>query len=375
MGKNYYTFVNYPWRNLVKQISFLVIIGLGTMLFFGCNQEQTLSNSLGNGIAMSGLEDSQGTINPKLGENYTKNPDSNYVLVEQIGFKHVKIAFDWQALEPTLGKKFNGEYLTHIQEQVSLAKNHNLKVILDMHNFARRGGEEKGLVIGKQISIGDFARTWKQLSSVFIQNDTVVAYNLMTEPFEMPTPTTPQNYSSSSTATQMYQKAVDEIRENGDKKLLIVQLDQWASIANFTANYGTDPKPWIIDPENKVLYEAHHYFDSNRSGYYKGEGINLKTSIETLKNEAKPYLDWCKRHNLKAYVGEIGIPNTPQLQPVLKEYLQFLRSNNANWTYWTMGVSGWYNSPTGVAPKTINRETKKSNGDIAPQLETLKEFL
>jgi endoglucanase len=361
-------------KQIVKVISAVSIIGIGIM-FFNFTKPSTISSKFGNGIAMSGLEDSQGIVNPVFEKDYTKNPESNYIKVQNTGFSHVKLAFDWQALEPTLNEPFNPEYLNHIKEQVATAKRHNLKVVLDMHNFGRRGGEEKGQVIGKQISVEQFADTWARLSNEFQNEDGIIAYNLMTEPFEMPVPTTPQNYLTNSTATQMYQKAVDVIRSQGDKKTLIVQLDQWASIANFTANYGSDPKPWISDPENNIMYEVHHYFDKDRSGYYKGEGTTPKTTFEEIRDEATPYLEWCKRNNIKAYIGEIGIPNTPAWQIMLAKYLTFIKTYDANWTYWTMGVEGWYNSPTGVAPNTINRETKKNNGVTSKQLETMKPFV
>jgi hypothetical protein len=39
----------------------------------------------------------------------------------------------------------------------------------------------------------------------------------------------------------------------------------WSGVANWNKQH---PKGWIMDRQNNILYEAHHYWDSDSSGHY-----------------------------------------------------------------------------------------------------------
>lgn len=324
-------------------------------------------SGLKHGIALSGMEDSQDDQNPILGENYTTNSEDSYTYFAQAGFDHIKLAFDWGALQPTLYGPLNKSYSQELLTQIEYARNNNLKVILDMHNFGRRGGEQNGVPIDGGININAFVDAWLKISELLDSDNTVIAYNLMTEPYNMPIPTTPDSINASS-ATRMMQEVVRKLREQGDTRILIVPLDQWSSAKNFVNIYGTNPKPWIDDP--RVMYEAHYYLDYDGSGKYSEETDSPKKEIRSIRKDLTPFLSWCQKQSVLCYLGETGVPNTPAWQPYLAEVYSIAKEYKIPVTYWAAGK--WYESSTGIQPKNNNFVTGQQNGEVPLQLTTIQ---
>ena len=61
------------------------------------------------------------------------------------------------------------------------------------------------------------------------------------------------------------QAAVTAIRSTGDRRVAFVEGYPWSAAADWSAHH---PRPWIADPLGKVRYEAHEYWDADRSGRY-----------------------------------------------------------------------------------------------------------
>jgi hypothetical protein len=61
------------------------------------------------------------------------------------------------------------------------------------------------------------------------------------------------------------QAAVDAIRARGDDTLIMVPGYEYSKVQRWAARH---PAPWIVDPANRIRYEAHHYWDSDTSSQY-----------------------------------------------------------------------------------------------------------
>ncbi len=150
-----------------------------------------------------------------------------------------------------------------------------------MHNYAEYWVEDPGRTVALKLGSSRlppsyFRNLWRRLSNNFKGNRTVVAYDLMNEPVNMPA----AGYASPQKAWESYsQDAVTAIRDNGDNKLIMVPGYHW-SMARLWDYHR--PKRWISDSANNYMYEAHHYFDEgtgdyNRSynsavGYWQNQG-------------------------------------------------------------------------------------------------------
>jgi endoglucanase len=61
------------------------------------------------------------------------------------------------------------------------------------------------------------------------------------------------------------QAAVEAIRSTGDVKTVFVSGYGGASPSQWLRYH---PRAWITDPVGQVRYEAHQYFDADRTGHY-----------------------------------------------------------------------------------------------------------
>lgn len=80
-----------------------------------------------HGINIAGLE-----------YGYTINTQETYTYFATKGFKTVRIPFKWERLQPNVGGQLDATYLAELDEEVTMAGNAGLQVILDMHNYGRR---------------------------------------------------------------------------------------------------------------------------------------------------------------------------------------------------------------------------------------------
>lgn len=199
------------------------------------------------------------------------------------------------------------------------------------------------------LTTAHFADFWDKVSEIYKNNDTVIGYDLMNEPHDMPVPTTTSNYSTTATATVMYQAAVDAIRANNDSKYCIVQLDHWANIHQFTTLYGTSPTPWITDALSKTIYSAHSYWDSDHSGTYSG-GWDSDNRLANMHEEVIPFMEWCQDQGVLCFIGEFGTPSDDdRWLSSLYTFYKYMDDYGV-WgaTYWALGDA--YSSTTSIQP-------------------------
>ncbi len=150
-----------------------------------------------------------------------------------------------------------------------------LKVILDMHNFGAYYRSETGkpkIGVRQDIGLGEitggqFADVWQRISTEF-KADPEVFYGLMCEPVDAETADKldcGKRTPAVGKWEEASQAALNAIRRNGDKKLILVSGYCYSGVTRWTTQH---PKKWIVDPEENYLYEAHNYWDRDGSGSY-----------------------------------------------------------------------------------------------------------
>jgi hypothetical protein len=184
------------------------------------------------------------------------------------GIELIRLQFRWERIQPTPGGPLNGTELRRLKAAVGRATAAGLKVILDVHNFGdyyiERNGRGVRFPIGSdRLPIRDFADLWRRLSRNFKGTPGIAGYGLMNEPAGMPRV---GDLSPKKVWERASQRALDAIRSNGDRRLVLVQGYEWAGAQNWPTNH---PTSWIEDPKDNFRYEAHHYWDRNNSGTYK----------------------------------------------------------------------------------------------------------
>lgn len=243
---------------------------------------------------------------------------------------------------------------------------------LDVAGDASSGGPLEQRLTDPNLPLSAWEDFWKKLSNAYKNEPTVFAYD-HNEPHDMPVPTTPNNYAtqvaqahgqSVATATTIGQAMVNAVRSTGDTKYVVVDMDHWANTHYFEQQYGTNPSPWITDilPQ-KVVYSGHYYFDSDHSGTYAGSSPPPAASVT---DEVTPFFDWCKTKQVPCYIGEFGVPNTSEWQPIMTHFLSLMKQHNIWWTQWAGG--DLYSSVTTIQP------TNSFTADRL-QMTTIRHFL
>ena len=223
-------------------------------------------------------------------------------------------------------------------------------VFLDAHDYAER------TINGTQQKLGDevytaekFARMWKMIAEAFKDNKNIWGYDLQNEP-----------KVSAANLVPIYQAAINAIRTVDTKAQIIVEGANWASAYEWIYGNRSDKlypeypstvdwsykasSNWdlanLVDPQNKIVFEAHGYFDKDNSGTYQ-KGYQ---EVDFRKRFA-PFLEWCKVNNKKALIGEFGVPyvgaktaSDERWMTVIDEAFDFFRSYQVNATYWCGGA-------------------------------------
>jgi endoglucanase len=284
------------------------------------------------------------------------------------GLALLRLPFRWERIQPRLGEALDDAELKRLKATVALVRKHHGEVILDVHNYGRycirRNGKKQECVIDQRmgstvvVSRDHFADLWRRLSQAFQDEPTVRAYGLMNEPHDLGT----------SDWQVISQAAVDAIRSENDKKLILVAGDGWSNAHRFPEVNGA--RAWIKDAADQVAYEAHCYFDHDNSGKYEldyDEELTRDARLEE-RGEARlrPFVGWCQKNRVRGFLGEYGIPaGDKRWQTVLARFLRALDDAGMDSCYWAAGER-WGNYPLSIQPR---RDFQKA----APQLHLLKQ--
>src|SRR5580700_3914738 len=306
---------------------------------------------------------------------YATAPTFDYFAARALPF--IRLQVKWERLQPTLNGPLDTTQLGYLQQDVAYAQAAGAVVSICPHNEARYATLESQVANydsdaciidnpcpGSPVNVtsDNFVNFWVQMSNVFKDDATVVAYDLTNEPHDM---------GVANWAT-IAQAAVSAIRNNGDTKTIMIEGDGWAN-ATYWAMYNGDT-PFITDPANNYYYEAQLYFDSDFSGTYAetyDQELAANPDLAVVGDtRLAPFVSWCQTNSVPCYLGEYGIPNTdPRWLNVLDNFLIVLDQAQMPGTYWAAGEL-WATVPT-CSCSFLSVEPSSNFTTDAEQLPTL----
>lgn len=272
----------------------------------------------------------------EFGENYlpgTYNVHYKYPSFTDIdyfadkGFKLLDIPFKWERIQKKPGGDIDAVELDIIEELVSYCEQKNIKVILSMHNFGRYNWAGTEYIIGtKTVPRQFFNEVWKQLANRFRKHTNIYAYDIMSEPHHM------GEFNWFETA----QQAINAIRKADGFTPVIVAGNNYADIEHWLEQ--SDELKNLTDPANKIIFDAHCYFDFDYSGRYRLPYDQNRVNENIGIKRAKPFIDWLKVNKKKGFIGEYGVPyDDARWLKALDVFLQYLNDNGINGNYWAAG--------------------------------------
>ncbi|WP_237564937.1 glycoside hydrolase family 5 protein [Blastopirellula marina] len=291
-----------------------------------------------------------------LHRDYTFNSRATVRYFCERGVTAFRIPISWERLQPELRGPLQADYCGNLQLLLSWIAEAKGTAILDLHNYGRyrvyRSGRPIEAVLGETtdgallLSEDDLADVWRKLAERLSDNPTVIAYGLMNEP----------HHIAAHVWKRASNRAVAAIRELDPDRWITVCGNEWATAQNFEEVNG--PEPWIRDPSNKTIYEAHAYFDADRSGKYEltfdQEAARDPQLSQRPQQVLTPFLSWCRRNGVHGYVGEVGVPKSEsRWHELLASGCRLIRDANCAIGYWAAG-EWWGDYPLSVQPESLD---------------------
>lgn len=194
------------------------------------------------------------------------------------GIRTIRLCVRWERIQPTRGAALGGQW-ANIQTMIANCASVGLKVIFDVHNFGGyyiKHSDGKGYkhllnvanaTTGLTVTTADLVDLWQRLSAEFAASSTVVAYDLMNEPWQI----SYQNWEAAS------QTVLSAIRALGDTKLIYMSPVVSPNWTPWTVEHPNGV--WWVDPANNTRMQHHYYPDRKTSGDFLETG---NTYPETL---------------------------------------------------------------------------------------------
>ncbi|HBR94897.1 MAG TPA: hypothetical protein DEA90_12115, partial [Opitutae bacterium] len=290
------------------------------------------------------------------------NDPEQWEYYEEKGMELIRFAFRWKRLQPTLGGPLDSTQLANLQAALDLCEQHDMKLILNCHDYYSWGQDDNydfSVSIGESdngytVTNAHFRDLWERLATEFGDHPALYGYGLMNEP-----------QASDADWAATAQEALNGIRT--------IDMDTWVILAG----YGySKPHNWpeghtnliqVTDPADKIMYEAHVYFDANSDGQnYQSYDQEDRTPTSFIF-AASSFINWLQATGNRGFIGEFNVPDDgdPRWMEGLQLFMDQLMAHGLSATYWA-GGSSWNENSWKIHP-TNNYQTDRTQMGILEQ--------
>jgi len=300
-----------------------LFVALGSALFI---RAQSTANCISKdyGVNLSGGE--FGSNEPGTdGVDYTYPKEHEaYTYFSANGFSLIRLPFGWERVQNSAFAALSTNDINGIKRSLDSAQAHGLKVILDMHNFARYYN-----IALTESDSGKLADVWSKLVAQFMSHPALYGYEIMNEPHDLT--------GDDATWFPIAQAVVNAIRKVDVSHFILIPGYSWQSADRWASE--SDELKNIKDPaditRSKILFSAHQYFDSDASGTYSSSCSDTTIGATRVQH----FIDWLTTNNAKGILTEYGIPSSTCWESALHCFLTKLNSSDriVGGTYWSAG--------------------------------------
>jgi endoglucanase len=145
---------------------------------------------------------------------------------------------------------------------------------------------------------------------------------------------------------------------------IIISGNNYAAAESW-ADYSDQLKN-LNDPQDKLVYNAHCYFDNDFTGKYLFSYDQNQAWDSTGIQRAMPFVKWLKQNNKKGIIGQFGVPDTDdRWLNIMNKFLEYLKAENVAAQYSSSGKRLSGNPVSSYPLANIER----------PQIKALQGFL
>ena len=270
------------------------------------------------------------------------------------GMELIRYPFRWKRLQGTLGGPLNVTELQRMKDAADLCAANGQMMIIDMHDYFSWGHtKETAIKIGETrngttVTEAHFKDVWTRIANEFKNHSAIYAYGLMNEPA-----------TDGPTWASAAQEAVDGIRTVDSATWILIGGHGSNKAVKWPENYQDEIN--VTDPSDRIMYEAHVYFDSDSSGTTYGSST---PSTEVFLAGAHHFINWLHATGNRGYIGEFNVPKDygQEWLDGLELFMDVVISNGLSATYWA-GGSAWSSDNLYLHPED-NYQTDKPQMDI-----------
>ncbi len=319
--------------------------------------QSTLKNPQPFGVNLAGAEFGGGEMPGEFGKKYIYPTEVDLDYFLDNGIHLIRLPFKWERLQHDLNASLNPEELLRLTTFMEAARERDMLVILDLHNYARRQVNGETFVIGTgPVEVEHLTDFWKRLAiELKTYKPTIYGFALMNEPYGLNHP---------SEWFEMAQSSIYGIREVDQETTILVGGNDWSSAERWVEQ--SDTLKYLFDPNDNLIFEAHVYFDNDASGAYRGSYDEEMATPYIGIERIQPFVNWLRVNDFRGFVGEYGVPGDDERWLVaMDNFLSYLQRNNINATYWA-GGPWWGNYKLSIMPD--------KNGE-KPQMKVFRKYL
>jgi len=341
-----------------QNLQYIILLFLVHIIFI------TNAQTFDFGVNLAGAEFDEENMPGVFGQNYVYPNALELDYYNAKGLKLIRLPFRWERIQQTLNGNLDVDELNRLKQFVQQATNRNMFVLLDLHNSARYRLNNTDVLIGTgSVTTAHVKDLWIKLADEFKNETNIWGYGIMNEPYNMLNNTQWFNIA---------QEIINGIRTVDLQTPIIVGGDSYSSAERWLE--FSDNLRGLIDISNKIIFEAHVYFDDDASGQYLGTYDEELATPNIGIDRVQPFIDWLQSNNFRGYIGEYGIPdNDTRWLTTLNNFLTHLNNNCINGTYWAGGPR-WGPNFMAIDPIDNTGESDPLNGTERPQMAIVQNF-
>ncbi len=256
----------------------------------------------------------------------------------------IRLPILWEHIQKNLWSALDANEVQRLRSCVSDANTYGLKVIVDVHNYARYQKDGWKQVVGRDFDKSALGDLWVRLANELKTYPNIWAYDLMNEPWGMGA----SNDADSGRQVwfDVAQATIHAIRTVDGSTRIAISGYQSSHANNWS--YYSDTLKNLTDPSNNLIYQAHEYFDADTSGTYNGNS-NFDFQSQTGGNtdlgvqRVQPFITWLRNNGKKGFLGECSIPGNNQWgwNELFRKVVQLCKDNNDV----VLGLNYWAGGP------------------------------
>lgn len=291
------------------------------------------------GINLAGAE-----FNP---EQHPTNLELKYYHDKKV--RIIRLPLQWKKLQPTFFGELDPEELKWLKSLIHSANDMKMSIIVDIHNFQKADDLQQG----STLPASSLADLWEKLAGSLRTDPGICGYDLANEP----------GHDVFTNWTREVNRAIKTIRRVDNTHYVFIGETAWDHSKEWNA---TDAARYI-DSTGRIVYAAHSYWDDDESGKYTSAFPANTDPSQIAKKNLSPFVNWCTAvPNRKCFVGEFGVPPTPNWLTALSSAISYLKQNDIGGAYWAGGP--W--------PNNYDLSIEPLAGGVdSPQMKIMEKFL